>query len=323
MAEPALPGTPWRPARRFGPVGRSAILFGVSYEDERVESDAFGPPGEVCVIGASGETAAACAAAGHRVTAVDINPSQLDYARNRLAGGPIRIGLAERVMRVGRALLRVAAPAWRMSELGPRLASAGPEQAADYWQRSLDTTALSRLLGGTIRPAGAVLRTIRPAARATFPASFDAVIRQRIGEGLARHGMVGNRFAWRLLAGCEDRNWSLPSARTLPAVAPSAGGPAEIVWVRADIGRHLETVPAGRYDGLSLSNVLDGADPDYRRRLLAAAHRAVRPGGTIVLRSFAPLSAAATLHAGPFTALDASAADASLIWGTVTVLRTR
>ncbi|WP_198671672.1 methyltransferase domain-containing protein, partial [Desertihabitans aurantiacus] len=111
--EPDVVSTPWQHGRltRFGP---PQVLFGRSHEDERVELAAFGAPGRVCVIAGPGELAAACVAAGHRVTAVDINPHQLAYARRRLASAPPVRGSAEHLLTVGRTLLRAGAPGWRL-----------------------------------------------------------------------------------------------------------------------------------------------------------------------------------------------------------------
>jgi hypothetical protein len=89
---------------------------------------------------------------------------------------------------------------------------------------------------------------------------------------------------------------------------PEPGPCPGIDWVPADVLAHLETVPPGSYDAVTLSNVLDGAAPAYVARLRAALERAVRPGGVAVLRSFAarpPL---------PGTPLP----DRSLLWGSVT-----
>ena len=123
-----IASTPWRSgtlARR----GRARVLFGWSYEDERIELEAFARTsgGRVCVIAAAGETAAACAAAGHEVTAVDINPRQLDYCRQRLAGDPAQSGLAETGMAAGRTALGWVAPAWRRTAVVGALSTSDPD----------------------------------------------------------------------------------------------------------------------------------------------------------------------------------------------------
>lgn len=302
MPEAAASETPWQQGN-LGPGRASRILFGVSYEDEQIELNAFGRPGRVCVIAAAGETAAGCAAAGHLVTAVDINPVQLDYARNRCARPdlPPVLGSAERGMNLARASLKLVAPPWRLRRLGPMLTRAEAADAQLFWETRLDKPVLRALLGATLRPSSALARVLRPEFAGFIPARFDEILVRRISAGLGRHGMRGNRFAWRLLAGQELPGWELPS------------GGEPIDWRLADITDHLASVPDGHYDAISLSNVFDGASGAFGNRLRAAAYRAVRPGGVIITRTFAePGSAGAGL----------AAEDRSMIWGAVTV-RTR
>ncbi|MVA77567.1 DUF3419 domain-containing protein [Auraticoccus sp. F435] len=289
--------TPWQGGRlvRFGP---PQVLFGRSYEDERIELAAFGPPGRVCVIAASGEIAAAAAAAGHTVTAVDVNARQLAYARDRLAGGESVRGSAESLMTAARSLLRPLSPGWRMRRLWPVLQTAGPEEAAAYWARHLDTRVVRWQLAGVLRPGSFTVRLLTKEFARFIPRRFDDILRARIARGLARHGMRDNRFAWRLLSG-ED----------LPGWSPAAVDPDAITWLAVDVATHLESVPAGHYDAVALSNVLDGAPPEYGARLRVAVRRAVRPGGAVVLRSLAE----------PAPGDEGLAAeDAAMIWGSVT-----
>ncbi|MEU2627920.1 DUF3419 family protein, partial [Kitasatospora sp. NPDC007106] len=99
-------GTPWQDGRlTAGPAGRPRVLFGRMYEDPAVELSVFPPPGaRVLCIASAGDTAAALAAAGYEVTAIDLNPVQLAYARARLEGGaPALTGTAERLTGLGRA----------------------------------------------------------------------------------------------------------------------------------------------------------------------------------------------------------------------------
>jgi len=64
------------------------------YEDSGIELRAFKPQSRVFCIASAGCTARALAAAGHEVTAVDINPMQLAYAKSRAAGEPAQVGSA-------------------------------------------------------------------------------------------------------------------------------------------------------------------------------------------------------------------------------------
>lgn len=294
---PGAGATPWQGGRlvRFGP---PQVLFGRSYEDERIELAAFGAPGRVCVIAASGEIAAAAAAAGHQVTAVDINPHQLTYARRRLATGVSVRGSAESMMTVGRSLLRPFTPGWRMRRLWPVLQTAGPDEAAAYWRDHLDTKVMRWQIAGVLRPGSFTVRLLTKEFAQFIPRRFDDILRARIVRGLARHGMTGNRFAYRLLSGEE-----------LPGWAPAAVDVDAITWVVSDVVEHLESVPAAHYDAIALSNVLDGAPPEYGARLKLAVRHAVRPGGAVVLRSFAE----------PAPGDEGLAAeDAAMIWGIVT-----
>ncbi|SDE63021.1 hypothetical protein [Auraticoccus monumenti] len=293
----APPVTPWQGGRlvRFGP---PRVLFGRSYEDQRIELEAFGAPGRVCVIAASGEVAAACAAAGHRVTAVDINPHQLAYARRRLGEGESVRGSAESLMTAGRSMLRPVAPGWRLRRLWPVLQTAGPEEALAYWRRHLDTRVVRWLVAGALRPGTFAARILTKEFGRFIPRRFDDILRARLARGLGRHGMRDNRFAWRLLSGEEQPGWRLPDV-----------DPDQISWVARDVAGHLESVPVGHYDAVALSNVLDGAPPEYGARLKVAVRHAVRPGGAVVLRSLAePAPGDSGLAAD----------DAALIWGSVT-----
>lgn len=297
MDTAARPQTPWEGGRlvRFGP---PRVLFGRGYEDERIELEAFGAPGRVCVIGSAGEIPAACVAAGHQVTAVDINPHQLGYARRRLADQAATVrGSAEALMTAGRTLLRPLTPGWRIRRLWPVLLSAGPDEAVRYWTEKLDSRPMRWQLAGVFRPGSFSLRVLTKEFATFIPRRFDDILRARLRRGLARHGMAGNRFACRLLSGEELPGWRLPT------VVPGA-----ITWVHDDIASHLESVPQHHYDAVSLSNVLDGAPADYGARLRVAVRHAVRPGGAVVLRSFAePAPGEAGL----------AAVDAAMIWGIV------
>lgn len=295
-ARPEVEVTPWQGGRlvRFGP---PRVLFGRSYEDERIELAAFGAPGRVCVIAASGEIAAAAAAAGHRVTAVDINERQLAYARRRLGRGESVRGSAESLMTAGRSLLRPFSAGWRMRRLWPVLQLAGPAEAVGYWRQHLDTRVMRWQLAGVLRPGSFTARLLTKEFARFIPRRFDDILRARLARGLARHGMAGNRFAWRLLSGEELPGWRPPAVEV-----------EAITWVVSDIATHLESVPEGHYDAVALSNVLDGAPPEYGARLRLAVRHAVRPEGAAVLRSFAePVPGEEGL----------AAEDAAMIWGIV------
>lgn len=290
-------GNPWRSAGRRGDGER--ILFGVSYEDERIELDAFADARRVCVVATSGEVVAACAAAGLEVVAVDFNPAQLAYARERVAGGPTRRGSAQLVMDTLRQGLTAVAPAWRPRHLISHLLHDDGPAARQYWDEALDSRAFRAVVKASLQPGLRLGVLARPELFGFLPPRFHRVIRERIADGLERHGMAGNRFAWRLLAGRELPGWHLPEVDQ-----------EAITWQLADVADHLESVPEGSYDGVSLSNVVDGVPRHFGRRLLTAARRAVRRGGPIVWRTFSDPGLP-----GPGRAAEESA----MVWGQVQV----
>jgi hypothetical protein len=82
--------------------------------------------------------------------------------------------------------------------------------------------------------------------------------------------------------------------------------------VHADEASFVEGEPAGSFECFTLSNILDGGDEAYRRRLLAAVRHAARPGAVAVLRSFG--------EAETRSARDLAAEDRAMLWGSVVVI---
>ncbi len=299
-----MSATPWAEARLLtGPAGGPRVLFGRMYEDFGIDLAAVPAPGSrVLCIASAGDTAAALAAAGHDVTAVDLNPAQLAYARARLDGGaPAVAGSAERLTAAGRLAAGAVLPAWRPARLERFLRLDDPAAQARHWRAALDGPGLRLLLGAALRPAGALAVGLRPAFRPVVPRRFDAVLRARLERGVGAHPNADNPWAWRLLLGRE-----CPGA---PA-ADTGGRPVRLLL--GDVVEHLEHATAGSYDAVTLSNVLDGPGPEFARRLRAAVRRAVRPGGTVVLRSVREPG-----PAGPGRAAE----DRSMLWGVVRVAR--
>lgn len=106
---------PTRGSRRNGRASanpRQRLLHGWDWADPRIELEELAPASRVLVTGSAGEMIAALAGAGHSVTVVGSNKQQLAYARRRVAGGPFELGAAERLIDLGRGMIRAASPAW-------------------------------------------------------------------------------------------------------------------------------------------------------------------------------------------------------------------
>lgn len=284
--------TPWRrgPFRAL-PRG---LLFGQTYEDFCIELAAFPPGSRVFSIAAAGSTARALAAAGHRVTAVDINPAQLAYAEARAAGSAPRAGAAERMLEFGRNLARLAG--WSRARLEAFLSLSDCGEQTAFWDCELDTATWRAAVDSLLAPRFLNL-CYRNAFLRSLPRDFGARLRERLRRGWATHPNSRNPFAALLLLG---------------KPLPEPGGPAiPIRWVCADAAELLESCPSGAYDAFSLSNIVDGAAPEYIERLQAAVEHASAPGAVVVSRSFREPAADA--------AVNCAALDRSLLWGAVEV----
>lgn len=297
--------SPWRRGRLDGRAGPPQLLFGRMHEDWRIEAAAFHPGSRVFCIASSGCTALALAARGHRVTAVDVNPVQIEYVRARLAGAPVRDGVADRWM----ARLRRALPLLGLFERDLRafLQLADPAEQTRVWRERLATRRFRAALRCALHPA--VLRLTHGAQFVrTLPPRFDRIIRGRLERAWATHPNRDNPYAWRLLLG-ED-----PPA---PESELPISAPIELVCAHAadaaDAAEYLETCPPASFDGFSLSNMLDAAPPAFRERLLAAVRRAAAPEAVLVLRSFR--------EPGDPAAAEWAARDRSLLWGGIEVVR--
>src|SRR6266545_3603338 len=232
--------SPWR-AGRLTVGRRPQVMFGWMYEDHSVELAVFPPACRVLVIASAGDTADALARAGHRVTAVDVNSTQLAYARARLAGASTVTGTAERIMAIGRAAAGAVLPAWRPEALIRFLQLTDPAAQSDWWWRKLDRPPLRALMAAALRPAGPLAALLRRGLRDAIPPRFDRTLRRRIAAGVAQYPNATNPWAWRLLLGRECPGAVRP--------APVSG----VEWVHDDVVDHLRSVPAGWYDAVALS----------------------------------------------------------------------
>jgi S-adenosylmethionine:diacylglycerol 3-amino-3-carboxypropyl transferase len=286
--------TPWEAGRFDAKGGPKKILFGRMYEDAAIEESAFAPGGRVFCIASAGCMAMALASR-HEVTAVDVNPVQLAYAEQRAAGGPTRIGSAERVMNVGRRLMALFG--WRRGTIESFLGLEHPEEQMAFWNRHLNTLGF-RLAIDTLFS----VRWLRSVYASPFieilPPRFGRVMRLRLERCWRTHPNRTNPYARALLLGDVSEE-------------PRRSASEPIRFVCADAAGFLESCAAGSFDGFTLSNILDGAPDRYRERLFAAVRHAGKPDGAVVLRSFAePLHGSTTNQA---------IRDRSILWGVVDI----
>lgn len=285
--------TPWQRGRFDARRGPSKVLFGRMYEDVELERAVFAPKGRVFCIASAGCTALQLAR-DHEVVAVDINPVQLAYARERIAGAPPIRGTVERVMGIGRTLAPLVG--WSSSRVQEFLDLADPAAQVAYWREHLDTRRFRTTFDGLLSLA-ALRRIYASPFLAFLPSHLGAVMRARMERGFAQHPNRDNPYARALLLG-ELAEIDQVGARSIQLVG-------------ADAAAFLEGAPAASFTGFTLSNILDGADANYRQRLFAAVQHAAAPGASVVLRSFREPTAADVDNR--------AAADRAMIWGVVVV----
>lgn len=291
--------TPWQRGRLDGWGQRPKLLFGQMYEDYAVETSVFPARGRVFAIASAGSTAMALAVRGLDVTAVDINPAQIAYVRDRLAGGPPRMGTGDRLFSIGRRFLPLLG--WSRRCVRNFLELTDPAQQLEYWHRQLDTVRFRAAMSLLLRRASLGLVYNRQLLR-VVPPRFDLVMRHRLERCFAHHPNRSNPYAWRLLLGIDQ-----------PDQIPVEGTHGPIELVEADAASYLEGCGPASFDAFTLSNILDGTDNAYRDRVLAAVRRAARAGAVMILRSFAE----------PANDDDDRWAtkDRSMLWGSIRVIR--
>ena len=280
---------------RAARAGRRKLLFGCMYEDAAIELRVFQPGGRIFCIASAGCTAMKLAA-HHTVVAVDINPVQVAYVQERL-GGAARFSVA-----APNAFSPLRAPSglsqdgtdegWEHSSI-----STIRKEQILYWRRHLDTRRFRAAFSFLF--SRLVLRSVYSAAFLNgLPPNFGTVLRTRMERCFALHPNRRNPYAHALLLGDMHS-------------APDAPELRQIQLRCADAADFLERQPAGSFTGFSLSNILDGANPVYAQRLIAAVQHAAAPGAMVVLRSFRePQCATETNHA---------AEDRAMLWGVVDV----
>ena len=284
----------WEAGRLDGGRGAPRVLFGRMYEDWAIEDQAFAQGSRVFCIASAGCTAIRLAR-GRDVVAVDVNPAQIAYAARRSAGAPAVRGAAEHVLGLGRALLPLAG--WKPAAVRSFLDLDDPARQLDFWRTHLDTRRFRAGMDALLSVA-ALRAAYAPRLLAALPRRFGEVMRARMERCFGRHPNRTNPWAHALLAGDAADAERVPPARVLRLV-------------QADAARFLAESPARSFDAFALSNILDGAEPEYRRRLAAAIAHAAAPGATVVLRSFAEPDGTLPTNRAPD--------DRSMLWGVVDV----
>jgi S-adenosylmethionine:diacylglycerol 3-amino-3-carboxypropyl transferase len=285
--------TAWQAGRLGSVKGPQRLLFGRMYEDVEIDRAAFAGKRRVFCIASAGSTAISLAE-DREVVACDINPVQLAYARRRADGAPEETGDAERVMKFARLFMPLVG--WRESVLRSFLALSDVEAQMAFWRERLDT--LRFRLGFDALLSRPVLRlAYAPGFLSVAPPGFGSVLRGRLERGFARHPNATNPYARSLLLG--------------ESAVESRRKRSEIQFVLADAASCLESRPSASFEGFTLSNILDGAEPSYRSRLTRAIRHAATPDAVVVTRSFAE----------PAVGVGQNLAeqDRSMLWGIVEV----
>jgi S-adenosylmethionine:diacylglycerol 3-amino-3-carboxypropyl transferase len=291
---PATAATSWKHGRFDARNRPGKLLFGRMHEDAAIELRALPRGSRVFCIASAGCTAMRLAQQ-HEVVAADINPVQLAYVERRLAGGPVRHGVAERIL----ALIRNLGPlaGWSRSRVRSFLEFDDATEQLSYWRRYLDTRRFRAAL--VFLFSRRLLRSIYSASFLDcLPPDFGTVMRRRMERGFATHPNRSNPFAQALYRGTMPRETDYPA-------------PSQVRLVCADAADFLEGQPAGSFGGFALSNIFDGANDAYERRLNTLVKRTAAAGAMVVRRSFRePSFMAPTNHAEE---------DRAMFWGIVDV----
>jgi S-adenosylmethionine:diacylglycerol 3-amino-3-carboxypropyl transferase len=225
---------------------------------------------------------------------VDIDKRQFAYAKRRSEGEPGRNGTVERILALGRRLSALAG--WSRSKLTEFLNLSDYAQQIEYWDRWLDTRLWRAAVDTLLSPRMLSLCYAGPFVR-SLPPEFGRRIRWRLRRGWATHSNRSNPYAASLLSGT-------PLAEPGPPAAP-------IEFICADAADFLESSRPAAFDAFALSNIGDGATPEYLSRLKRAINHAATANAVVVSRTFA--------EPNTETAASWAAMDRSMLWGAVEV----
>jgi Protein of unknown function (DUF3419) len=264
------------------------------HEDWMIEAEALPERGRIFCIASAGCTAFALASRGASVTAVDANPAQIEYVRERLNGAEPRAGVVEGMLARVRTLRSLVG--WSHEELSDFCALEDVQAQIDFWSTRLDTRRFRAGLALLLNPLSLRLAYSSPLV-AALPPLFSRVVRRRLERGFSLHSNRQNPYARFLLLG-EDAQ---------PEPQPGI----DLTLACADAAAYLEQSAPASFHGFAFSNVLDGASPAYGQRLFSAARRAAAPRAVVVVRSFN--------HPATAEEETRAACDRSLLWGSVRV----
>ncbi len=285
--------TQWQSGRLGRAKGSHRLLFGHLHEDAEIERQAFQGNGRVFCIASAGCTAARLADE-HEIVACDINPVQLAYAERRARGAAAEVGDAERAMAFARFFMPLVG--WRESVVRAFLSFSDITEQAAFWRAHLDTWRFRAGFDALMSPA--ILRAVySPRFLSFLPANFGPVLRGRFERCFSLHTNATNPYARALLLG-EMNGEPWPKQ-------------PRVQFVLGDAASYLESCPAGFFEALTLSNILDGAEPSYRDRLTQAIRHASTEDALVVLRSFG--------EPPPDLVTNYAENDRSLLWGVVDV----
>lgn len=107
---------------------------------------------------------------------------------------------------------------------------------------------------------------------------FHIHFMDQLRDIVSRQAPATNPWIWQLLAG------KFPLATPIDWLDNPAPIIASPTYLRAPMLDALAAESAGTMDFIHLSNILDWLSPDAAAETLAAAHRALRPGGYVIIR---------------------------------------